>query len=238
VDLKRGSVSRYGDRNRSLRSGFWSPDGARFAVTEEIQGIVTLLVGSVSGTSERAVGEFMDFFATQWPSSCDCIVFHMSQDVGVVSLADGKITLADASPAREFYAQLSHDGRWLAYTSDESGAFEVWLRSFPDGDVKYQVSTGGGAEPHWGSDGREIFFVSLDGTIMSVPVSPSSPPGLGRANPLFRADLPPLTRPYWRRYAVSSDGERFLVVRLLRDETTLPLYAVTNWAAEPDRSAR
>jgi len=119
-----------------------------------------------------------------------------------------------------------------AYTSDKGGSLEVWLRSFHKGDVRLQVSAEGGAEPVWGPAGREIFFVSLDGTLMSVPVSASSPPELGRARPLFRVDLPPLMRPFWPRYTVTGDGERFLVVRLLRDETTLPLYAVTNWVTE------
>jgi serine/threonine protein kinase len=235
-DLERGVVSRYGEANRSLRTGLWSPDGARFAVTEETQGIVTLLVGSPSGTAVSRVGEFVDFFTTQWPSSCDCLVYHElsggSQNVGVVSLQNGERTLVVASSAQDVYGQLSPDGRWLAYTSDEGGLFEVWLRSFPEGDVRIQVSSGGGAEPQWASSGREIFYVALDGTLTSVPVSLSSPPKLGRPTPLFRVDLPPLMRPHWRRYAVSSDGERFLVVHLLRDETTLPLYAVTNWASE------
>jgi hypothetical protein len=186
------------------------------------------------------VGQFKDFFATQWPSSCDCLIYHEvsggSRNIGVVSIEDGTLTPVAASPAQEFFGRLSPDGRWLAYTSDEGGSLEVWLRSFPEGDVRLQVSAGGGAEPAWGPAGREIFFVSLDGTLMSVPVSASisggSPPELGRARPLFRVDLPPLMRPFWPRYTVTRDGERFLVVRLLRDETTLPLYAVTNWVTE------
>jgi len=235
-DREREVMSRYGESGRSLRSGFWSPDGNRFAVTEELQGIVTLFVGSPSGSALRPVGQFMDFFATQWPTSCDCLIYHEFsggvRNVGVVSLEDGTLTPVAASPAQEFLGRLSPDGRWLAYTSDEGGSLEVWLRSFPEGDVRLQVSTGGGAEPVWGPAGREIFFVSLDGTLMSVPISASSPPELGRAQSLFRVDLPPLLLPFWPRYTVTGDGERFLVVRLLRDETTLPLYAVTNWAAE------
>jgi Tol biopolymer transport system component len=211
----------------------WSPDGNRFAVTEELQGIVTLFVGSLSGRDTKRVGEFVDFFATQWPASCDCLVYHevsgWSRDVGLVSLEDATLTPVAASPAQEFFGRVSPDGRWLAYTSDEGGSLEVWLRSFPAGDVRLQVSIGGGAEPSWGPLGREIFFVSLDNTLMSVPISGGSPPEIGQARPLFPVDLPPLTRPFWPRYTVSKDGERFLVVHLLRDETTLPLYAVTNW---------
>ena len=236
-DREREVMSRYGESGRSLRSGLWSSDATRFAVTEELQGIVTLWVGSPSGSAMRPVGRFMDFFATQWPYSCDCLIYHEvsgpSRNIGMVSLADGTLTPVAASPAEEFFGRLSSDGRWLAYTSDEGGSREVWLRSFPEGDVRLQVSTGGGAEPVWGSAGREIFFVSLDGTLMSATISSSSPPELGRAQPLFRVDLPPLIRPFWPRYTVTGDGKRFLVVHLLRDETTLPLYAVSNWASEP-----
>jgi Tol biopolymer transport system component len=235
-DREREVMSHYGEPGRSLRSGLWSPDGTRFAVTEELQGIATLFVGSPSGSALRPVGQFMDFFATQWPSACDCLLYHEfsggSLDIGLVSLEDGTLTPVAASPAQEFFGRLSPDGRWLAYTSQEGGSFEVWLRSFPEGDVRLQVSAGGGVEPVWGPAGRELFFVSLEGTLMSVPISASSPPELGRARPLFRVDFPPLMRPFWPRYTVTGDGERFLVVRLLRDETTLPLYAVTNWASE------
>lgn len=236
-DREREVMSRYGGPGRSFRSGFWSPDGKRFAVTEELQGIVTLFVGPPSGRDTRRVGEFVEVFATQWPASCDCLLYHEisggSRNIGVVSLEDGRLTPIAASPAQEFFGRLSPDGRWLAYTSDEGGSLEVWLRSFPEGDVRLQVSAGGGAEPVWGPAGREIFFVSLDGSLMSVSISSSSPPELGRPEPLFRIDLPPLMRPFWPRYTVTRDGERFLVVRLLRDERTLPLYAVTNWVSEP-----
>jgi Tol biopolymer transport system component len=235
-DREREILSRYGEPGRSLRSGFWSPDGSRLAVTEELQGIVTLFVASKAGGAARPVGEFVDFFATQWPSSCDCLIYHAALEggrkVGMVSLETGKLTPVASSAGDEFYGQLSPDGRWLAYTSDEGGSLQVWLRSFPEADVRIQVSSGGGSEPVWASSGREIFYVSLDGTLTSVLISPSSPPELGRARPLFHVDLPPLRRPFWPRYTVSRDGERFLVVHLLRDETTLPIYAVTNWAAE------
>ncbi len=236
-DREREVMSRYGEPGRSLRSGLWSSDGRRFAVSEELQGIVTLRVEPPSGSDARPVGEFVDLFATQWPPSCNCLLYHDisggSRNIGMVSLVDGTLTPVAASPAQEFLGRISPDGRWLAYTSDEGGSLEVWLRPFPEGDPRLQVSTGGGAEPVWGPAGREIFYVTHDGSLMTVPLSPSNPPGLGRARALFRVDFPPLVRPFWPRYTVTGDGERFLVVRLLRDETTLPFYVVTNWVSEP-----
>src|SRR5262249_4256761 len=78
----------------------------------------------------------------------------------------------------EFGAQFSPDGgetpRWLAYTSHETGRYEVYVRDFPDGRHKWQVSSQGGLQPHWRGDGRELFYITLDGVLMSVALNPSS----------------------------------------------------------------
>ena len=74
------------------------------------------------------------------------------------------------TPFNEFQAQISPDGRWIAYASDESGTWEVYVQSFPVLGAKRAISTGGGSEPQWRPDGRELFYLTADGTLMSVEV--------------------------------------------------------------------
>ncbi len=116
------------------------------------------------------------------------------------------------TPFNEAQGQISPDGHWLAYSSDESGAWNVYVQSFPVPGNKQLISTNGGTEPHWRKDGRELFYMAPDGTIDSVQVYVSERNcGRCRHIPLFRAPFP--TRPpiYLNWYAVTADGQRFLV---------------------------
>ena len=120
---------------------------------------------------------------------------------------------------QEFTAQFSpadagESPRWLAYTSNETGRYEVYVRDFPDGRHKWQVSNQGGLQPHWRRDGRELFYLTLDGTLMSVSVNPGPDFEFGASQPLFRTGLRFLTRYHnldesvcriTRRTAVSSE---------------------------------
>ncbi len=121
---------------------------------------------------------------------------------------------------------LSPDGHWLAYQSNESGRFEVYVRSFPDPGAAYQVSTEGGIWPMWAQSG-ELFYRSLSGTVLSVPFTAAAE---------FRSDTP---RPlfdgasYEDSYAVAPDGKRFLMVRRIDfDQAPTALALVQNFVAE------
>src|SRR5262249_49778174 len=130
--------------------------------------------------------------------------------------------------AREQEGTLSPDGRWLAYTSDVSGRKEVYVQSFPGGGGKRQVSTGGGFSPHGRRDGRELFYYAGDGKLMAAPVR--SGEGLGidapfllfefRAATLENKDAP---------YAVTADGQRFLINAVVESEPNAPLTVWVNW---------
>ena len=112
--------------------------------------------------------------------------------------------------------QFSPDGRFVAYQSNESGHFEIYVQAFPEPTAKWRVSTNGGAQPRWGSEGRELFYVSLDGNLMAVPIA-ASPDGrtvdVGAAAVLFpsRLVLGPVPAIQRQQYAVSPDGQRFLL---------------------------
>jgi hypothetical protein len=136
---------------------------------------------------------------------------------------------------------VSPDGRWLAYASDESGAFEIYVRPFPDVDSgRWQVSNAGGIHPQWSRDGRELFFLSLQGNsiaLLAVPVEPG---------PTFRAPTELFAGEYYYGatvsspdvYDVSADSQRFLMIKpgATDDGQTPPdIVIVENWFEELKR---
>jgi len=117
----------------------------------------------------------------------------------------------------------------MAYTSNESGNYEVYVQSFPAGGGKWQISTDGGTFPLWTRGGREIVFQGRDNRLIAVDIRIDPAFSAGTQKPLFdprmRTDIPP------RMWDVSADGERFLVVRPLDAPDVEPLTLVQNWTS-------
>jgi hypothetical protein len=135
------------------------------------------------------------------------------------------------TPFNEAQGALSPDGRWVAYASDESGAFEVYVQSFPGGGSKRPVSSGGGAEPRWRPDGRELFYVSAGRRLMAVPTTIGVELEAGKPDALFEMNVHDLVFPYLKRYEVAPDGQRFVVQELIGRGSASPLTVLVNWPA-------
>ena len=131
----------------------------------------------------------------------------------------------------EFGARLSPDGRWLAYGADESGRPEVFVRSFPEAGFRRQISSGGGTQPRWRGDGRELFYVSDDRKVMSVEVRAGAELETGAPRPLFQTRILPLVEAR-NHYDVSVDGQRFLVNSRPPEDSLLPINVVVGWSPE------
>lgn len=150
-------------------------------------------------------------------------------DIWALDLTDDTARPILDSPAIGVLARLSPDGRWLAYTSNESGAWEVYVQPFPDGAGKWQVSTGGGSQPLWRGDGKELFYLAADGRVIAVAL------GGGRTfepkpiEPLFQARVPPVLAPFRHGYAVSPDGQRFLLNNGVLDAEPSVITVVRHW---------
>src|SRR5205814_4039877 len=127
----------------------------------------------------------------------------------------------------------SRDGRWLAYTSLESGSPEVYVSSMMDADTRWQVSAGGGSDPRWRRDGRELFYISADSWLTVVSFDGRRPATPRR---LFQVRVPAAANPYLSNYDVTADGQRFLVKAPVHDVTSAPIHVVTNWTSA--RTAR
>jgi serine/threonine protein kinase/Tol biopolymer transport system component len=136
------------------------------------------------------------------------------------------------SPFHKTQAQISPNGRWLAYTSYESGKDEVYVQSFPAPGSRRQVSLAGGVQPRWRRDGAELFYLGSDQTLMAVPVTATEGAfEVGRPRPLFRTRIIPQgSQSLWfdTMYDVTPDGQRFLVLGP-PDETVPPITVVLNW---------
>jgi Tol biopolymer transport system component len=140
------------------------------------------------------------------------------------------------SESNEIFGQLSPDSHWMAYTSDESGQRQVYVRNFPAGDQQWTISIAGGEQPRWRGDGKELFFVGADGKMMSVAVSAIIGPKLSfnhRApEPLFDAHMLATTVPEFE-YDVSVDGTQFLINSISGSSASTPfLNVVVNWDAD------
>lgn len=131
----------------------------------------------------------------------------------------------------EFHPKVSPDGRWLAYTSDESGETEVYVRRFDAATAgvgrRWQISLNGGSHPKWRRNGKELFFLAADRKLTAVCVHPGTDFSAGSPQPLFQTRLP-LTV-FLKGYDVAPDGERFLLNRPLDDSTGGAVTVVVGW---------
>ena len=143
-------------------------------------------------------------------------------------LTDQPIVVAPALTGTIDQGVMSRDGRWVAFNSNESGRTEVFVVPFPPTGDRWQVALNGGVQPVWRSDGRELYFLAPDGTLMAVPISPGTTFKPGNPVRLFQAPVRPV-HPFVEQYATASDGRRFLFVAITEDRVRLPLTIITNW---------
>ena len=123
---------------------------------------------------------------------------------------------------------FSPNVRWIAYTTNESGQGNVVVEPFPSTGAKYQISRGGGRLPVWRADGKELFYIGADGSLMVVPIDTADQFNAGVALALFPTALQTGAN---QRYAVTKDGKRFLVSATPQQSGGAPITVVLNWTA-------
>lgn len=142
----------------------------------------------------------------------------------------GALTPVLSSVANEVETQFSPDGRFISYSSNESDRYEVYVEPWPQNGQRWQVSTNGGNDGRWSHDGKEIFYITQDRTLWSVPVTRQPTFRPGKPTPLFRPGIAGPIGPGHRfPYAVSHDGQRFL---MYVDKPGAPppyLQVIVNW---------
>jgi DNA-binding winged helix-turn-helix (wHTH) protein/Tol biopolymer transport system component len=247
-DLVRGTFTRltFGAAHDTWPA--WSPEGDRLIFTGANLNLLEKRTNGIG--EERLVLDSARFgFVSDWSADgTTLLITHMpanDNDVSAFRL-DGEQAQTPLLRTKfnESGAMLSPDGRWLAYASDESGRFEVYVSSYPQISDKVQLSTAGGVLPRWSTSGREVFFVTQEGALMTVPVTPGAALSPGLPRELFKTDIVildhwSLTGQLWHMpYDVSPDGERFLINEFVGEAPSDPLptprttiVVVPNWAA-------
>jgi serine/threonine protein kinase/Tol biopolymer transport system component len=223
--------------------GVWSRDGSNMAYRSAGGSIIRagLMLKATSGL-ERDKPIFQvpasdDIVPNSWvPDNQRILCTHQAVQGNHLELvaADGGTSSAFlAGAGNQNNGQISPDGKWVAYASDESGNWEIYATTFPGGVGKWQVSRGGGTEPRWGGDGKEIFYLGPTGTLTAVPVSTLGTFSTGTPTPLFQFHgRAAISSTDVFSYDVSKDGKRFLVNRYVKPASITPLTIVLNASAE------
>ena len=221
--------------------GVWSRDGRMLAYRMADAGGASLYLKSTTGLEpERRrftipIGTMDDIIPNSW--SLDdrqilCTRQSASGDrLALLPVAGGEPTRFLTSKGSEANGQISPDGKWVVYASDESGNWEIYVTSFPGAAGKWQVSRGGGTEPRWGGDGKEVFYIAPSGMLMAVPVNGESTFTTGTPSPLFQIHgRAPISSTDVFSYDVAKDGKRFLVNRYVKPDHVAPLTILLNAA--------
>jgi Tol biopolymer transport system component len=214
----------------------WSPDRNRIAFGSSRGRNFDIYVKPADGSQpehELAPTSGVDTLPLDWSRDGQNLLYLAGNDLWLYSLADGSSHLFLKGIASLKNAQFSPDGKWVAYSSNESGRWEVYVTSFPDAHGKWQVSTGGGEQPRWRGDGEEIYFLSSDAKLMAVLVDSKNEFESGTPTVLFQTDpREQIATTELVVYDVSRDGQRFLVNSKYNSGSLHPMSVILNWKTE------
>ena len=245
-DLTRKTLTRVTTDPGSDRSPVWMPDGRRLLFSSQAGGVLGSLFWQAADGTGAAERLLPDSPYVQRPSSVVAdgtrALFMEGADLMMLTLdKDRRVQPVIQTAQSEQNGVISPDGRWLAYDSNDSGPSQIFVRPFPNANEgKTQVSTGGGSQPLWSRNGRELFYLAADGAIMSVSVEPGRKWTPGMPTKVIE-------KPYFggvgnsspRTYDVSPDGQRFLMLKQVAtpDQSAAParIVVVQNWLEELKR---
>ena len=231
LDLARGASSRLAQGQRGYP--LWSPDGSRVAYASH-DGIRVRIANGAGADELLVSGGGVGVRPRSWSRNGKFLAYNQTdsktkQDLWLLPLTgDRKPVAFLQTPFNETEPAFSPDGRLLAYTSDESGTWQVYVQTVPRSAHRWQVSTVSGLQPSWRQDGKEMFFVSNDRKLMAVDVKTNAGFEAGVPHELFALHFDNVPELYYV-YAPSADGKRFLVANVAEETTFSPIQIVSNW---------
>jgi Tol biopolymer transport system component/tRNA A-37 threonylcarbamoyl transferase component Bud32 len=239
LELERGPASRFTASSFNIYP-IWSPDGQTILFTPPALRLFRKGPGE-TGAEQRVIEGPNPQYANDWSRDGRFIIYHeiapgTQRDLWILPFTpEGKVP-GNAKPSpylqtkfNEINARFSPESRprWVAYQSDETGRYEIYIRAFPEPRDKFPISTGGGQYPEWGAGGRELFYVAPNNKLMAVDLTITADrvrPSAERA--LFTL---PIIDSGWSPYD-TIDGQRFLV-RAVPQQASPPLTVIVNWPA-------
>ena len=238
IDVRRGVTTKVDTRSESIGSPVLSGDGLNLTFLTREAGRPVILEQPIQGGTRRRLfeygGEGILILADRSRDGRQTVIGLAERTRRVTQLisasAGEPVPIAEGNVALG-RSRLSPDGRWVAYQSGHTGQPEVYVTPTSRSGEQWQVSAGGGQHPEWRTDGSELFYVALDGTMMAAPIRAAARFEVDAARPLFKTPLS--GRSLDRPYAVTGDGQRFLVSVPREDDkaaATTMFRAVVNWA--------
>ena len=237
-DLQRNTKMRLTFGPASQRYPVWTPDGKTIYFGSNRLGSMHVYAKAADGTGPEQTVVEEDAF--DWPEDVSpdqkYLVYFRVGNPGTAMWAlplfgnDRKPFAIVSSAFNTLAASVAPDGKWMAYETNETGRFEIYVTAFPGGGPKWQVSTNGGSTAKWRRDGKELFFLDPSDNLMAVDVNPTSVPiQFGTPHALFRA---PGVQNTLGPYCVTADGKKFLINSGDVKEENQPLTLVQNWPVQ------
>jgi Tol biopolymer transport system component len=217
----------------------WSPDGGRVLFSSNRNGAYALYEKSTIGAGDEKLILPTQNVPTDWSRDGSFVLVQRrdpktNTDIWALPMGTNREPFPVVrTDFEDRDGQFSPDGKWIAYESNESGRWEIYVQPFPGPGASVQISVNGGAQVRWRADGKELFFIALDDRLMAVPIAlPSNggSPEAGAPVPLFATRVGGAVQSFSRQqYVVSPDGQRFLMNTILQGAAISPITVIVNW---------
>ena len=238
LDLLRNTAIRLTTDPEADIAPYWSPHGDRLVFSSRRDGRFNLYEKPVAGgEAQELLATDQSKQTTDWSPDGRFLVFRsfdpeFSWDIWSMPMTgDRKPFVVVRTKFDERDAQCSPNGSWIAYQSNDSGRFEIYVQPFERAGERTRISTAGGVQPQWSDDGRELFYLTLDGQLVAVPIVRSvvgQPFDIGTPKLLFRVRVGAADAVAMRQYIVSKDAARFLLDTVV-EEAASPITVILNW---------
>ena len=238
VDLDRGVRTRFTFDPTDEQASVWSPDSSRIIFNARPKGYFDLYARDAAGVAppELLLADTRNKSPLSWSPDGKSLLYSTgaavvgNTDIWLLPLEGPRAPVPFLqSPFNETEARFSPDGHWVAYVSNETGSNEVYVTRFPGPAGKWPISSAGGSYPRWRGDGRELYYLARDGTMVAVRVNgQGSEFAVEGEHRLFATHINAGGR---SPYDVSPDGQRFLVNTVVEAVAPSPITLVVNWAA-------
>jgi Tol biopolymer transport system component/predicted Ser/Thr protein kinase len=238
-DFSREALTKFTSEGSANTAPAWAAGGKRIAFQSNKDGAPNLfwqLADGSGGLERLSTSEYVQV-PMSWSPDGQVLAYieinpNTGYDIWMLRLSDHKAQPFLHTPFNESVPRFSPDGRWLAYISDESGRYEIYVQLYPGPGGKWQISTEGGTEPAWNPNGRELFYRSGD-KMMAVDIATQTGFAAGKPRMLFERHYVP-TPGTNSNYDISTDGQRFLMLKATDQEQAAPtqINVVLNWFEE------